>query len=104
MDVARERARQYLKALPVRDRVMLVRADGMATPATAFEVDHKKIEDAIAASQAGATALNIDRALLFARHVQGQDGRRVGEIAFIGAGTYGAARSRHGRRCRAISA
>jgi hypothetical protein len=86
MDVARERARQYLKALPIRDRVMLVRADGMATPATAFEVDHKKIEDAIAASQAGATALNIDRALLFARHVQGQDGRRVGEIAFIGPG------------------
>ena len=86
MDVARERARQYLKALPVRDRVMLVRADGMATPATAFEVDHKKIDDAIAASQAGATALNIDRALLFARHVQGQDGRRVGEIAFIGPG------------------
>jgi hypothetical protein len=86
MDVARERARQYLKALPVRDRVMLVRADGMATPATAFEENRKKIEDAIAASQAGATALNIDRALLFARHVQGQDGRRVGEIAFIGAG------------------
>ena len=86
MDAARERARQYLKALPARDRVMLVRADGMATPATAFEVDRKKIEDAIAASQAGATALNIDRALLFARHVQGQDGRRVGEIAFIGPG------------------
>src|SRR5450756_2645520 len=37
MDVARVRARQYLKALPTRDRVMLVRADGMATPATAFE-------------------------------------------------------------------
>ena len=86
MDVARERARQYLKALPARDRVMLLRADGMATPATAFEVDRKKIEDAISASQAGATALNIDRALLFARHVQGQDGHRVGEIAFIGPG------------------
>ena len=86
MDVARERARQYLKALPARDRVMLVRADGMATPATAFEVDRKKIEDAITASQPGATALNLDQALLFARHVQGQDGRRVGEIAFIGPG------------------
>ena len=86
MDVARERAQQYLKALPARDRVMLVRADGMATPATAFEVDRKKIAEAIASSQAGATALNIDRALLFARHVQGQDGRRVGEIAFIGPG------------------
>ena len=86
MDVARDRARQYLRALPVRDRVMLVRADGMATPATAFEVDRKKIEDAIKASSAGATALNLDQALLFARHVQGQEGHRVGEIAFIGAG------------------
>ncbi len=86
MDVARDRARQYLKALPVRDRVMLVRADGMATPATAFETDHKKVEDAIKASQPGATALNLDQALVFARHIQGQDGHRVGEIAFIGPG------------------
>ena len=86
MDVARDRARQYLKALPVGDRVMLVRADGMATPATAFEVDRKKIEQAITASEPGATALNLDRALLFARHIQAQDGHRPGEIAFIGPG------------------
>ena len=86
MDMARDRARQYLKALPVRDRVMLVRADGMATPVTAFETDRKKIESAIDASEPGATALNLDQALAFARHVQGQDGHRVGEIAFIGAG------------------
>jgi von Willebrand factor type A domain/Aerotolerance regulator N-terminal len=86
MDVARDRARQYLKALPVRDRVMLVRADGMATPATAFEVDRRRIEEAITASQAGATALNLDQALVFARHIQGQDGHRAGEIAFIGPG------------------
>jgi hypothetical protein len=86
MEVARDRARQYLKALPVRDRVMLVRADGMATPATAFEVDRKKIEEAITASEPGATALNLDQALVFARHIQGQEGHRVGEIAFIGPG------------------
>ena len=86
MDVARDRARQYLKALPARDRVMLVRADGMATPATAFEVDRNKVENAIKASQPGATALNLDQALVFARHIQGQDGHRVGEIAFIGPG------------------
>jgi hypothetical protein len=86
MDVARDRAQQYLKALPVRDRVMLVRADGMATPATAFEVDHNKVENAIKASQPGATALNLDQALVFARHIQGQDGHRVGEITFIGPG------------------
>src|SRR5690242_17688054 len=46
MDVARERARQYLKALPARDRVMLVRADGLATPATRFENDRKKVDAA----------------------------------------------------------
>ena len=86
LDIARDRARQYLRALPARDRVMLVRADGLATPATAFEQDRKKVDAAIRASQPGATALNLDQALAFARHVQGQDGRRVGEIAFIGAG------------------
>jgi hypothetical protein len=86
LDAARDRARQYLKALPARDRVMLVRADGLATPATAFEQDRKKVDTAIRASQPGSTALNLDQALTFARHVQGQDGRRVGEIAFIGAG------------------
>ena len=86
MDIGRERARQYLHALPGRDRVMLVRADALATPATAFEPDRRKLESAIQASQPGSTALNLDQALAFARHMQGQDGRRVGEIAFIGPG------------------
>jgi len=86
MNLGRERARQYLRALPARDRVMLVRADALATPATAFEPDHRKVEAAIQASEPGSTALNLDQALAFARHMQGQDGRRVGEIAFIGPG------------------
>lgn len=86
MDAARQRARQYLRALPARDRVMLVRADGLATPATAFEPDHRKVESAIMASQPGSTALNLDQALAFARHVQAEDGHTPGEIAFIGSG------------------
>src|SRR5947199_7128675 len=69
MDQARQRARQYLRALPLRDRVMLVRADALATPATAFEPDHQKVEAAIQASEPGATALNLDQALSFARHI-----------------------------------
>ena len=60
MDLARERARAYVRAVPARDRIMLVRADALATPATAFEPDHKKLEEAIADSQPGATALNLD--------------------------------------------
>jgi len=86
LDIAKQRARQYLHALPARDRVMLVRADGLATPATAFEPDRKRVEEAIQASQPGSTALNLDEALAFARHIQSQDGRRAGEIAFIGPG------------------
>jgi hypothetical protein len=85
MDTARLRARQYVRALPPRDRVMLVRADALVTPATAFEPDHKRVEAAIQASQPGATALNLDQALAFARHIQMQEGRRAGEIAYIGA-------------------
>src|SRR6185369_6088496 len=86
MEQARDRARRYLRALPARDRVMLVRGDALATPATAFEPDHKKIEAAIQASQPGSTALNLDQALVFARHAQSQEGGRIGEIAFIGSG------------------
>jgi hypothetical protein len=86
MDLARERARRYLRALPSQDRVMLVRADGLATPATAFEPDRRKVEAAILASRPGFTALNLDQALLFARHIQSQEGRRAGEIVFVGTG------------------
>ncbi|HTS27147.1 MAG TPA: VWA domain-containing protein [Bryobacteraceae bacterium] len=86
MDLARERALRYLHALPARDRVMLVRADALATPATAFEPDRRKVEAAIQASEPGATALNLDQALAFARHVQSQDSGRAGEIVFVGSG------------------
>ena len=86
MDLAKERAHRYLHALPARDRVMLVRADAMATPATAFEPGHQKIDDAIQASEPGSTALNLDQALAFARHVQSQEGGRAGEITFVGSG------------------
>ena len=86
MDLARERARRYVPRLPSRDRVMLVRADALATPATAFEPGRAKIEEAIRQSEPGSTALNLDQALAFARHIQSQQGRRAGEIAFIGTG------------------
>jgi von Willebrand factor type A domain/Aerotolerance regulator N-terminal len=86
MDLARERARRYVRALPSRDRVMLVRADALATPVTSFEPGRAKIEEAIRQSQPGSTALNLDEALSFARHIQSQQGRRAGEIAFIGSG------------------
>ncbi|MGD0364748.1 MAG: VWA domain-containing protein [Bryobacteraceae bacterium] len=86
MDAARDRARAYIRAVPARDRVMLVRADALATPATAFEPDRQKLEAAVAESQPGATALNLDQALAFARQIQVQNGRRAGEVVFVGTG------------------
>jgi hypothetical protein len=86
MDLARERARAYVRAVPLRDRIMLVRADALTTPATAFEPDRKKLEQAIADSQPGATALNLDQALAFARQVQTGSGRRAGEVVIVGTG------------------
>jgi hypothetical protein len=86
MDVARQRARQYVRAIPASDRVMVVRADALATPATVFEPDRAKIDAAIAGSTPGSTALNLEQALAFARRLQSQGGRKPGEIAFVGTG------------------
>jgi hypothetical protein len=86
MDVARERAQAYVKAAPPRDRVMLVRVDALATPATSFEPDRRKLEKAIYESQPGSTALNLEQAFAFARQVQAQGGRHGGEIVLVGSG------------------
>ncbi len=85
MDDVRDRARAYVKAVPPSDRIMVVRADALATPATAFESDRRKLEDAIARSSPGATALYLDQALAFARQTQVLGSRRAGEIVFAGA-------------------
>src|SRR5256885_15296797 len=53
MDEARDKARAYLKSVPASDRVMLVRADALTTPATAFESDRTKLEQAVAESAPG---------------------------------------------------
>jgi hypothetical protein len=86
MDEARAKAGAYLKSVPASDRVMLVRADALTTPATAFESDHAKLEQAIAQSEPGATALNLDHALEFARQEQALGSHRVGEIVYVGPG------------------
>jgi len=86
MDEARRTARNYLRALPSTDRLMLVRADALATPATGFLASRQALEKAIVESSPGATALNLEQAFGFARQAQKLQGRRSGEIAFVGAG------------------
>jgi|YNPMSStandDraft_1061717.scaffolds.fasta_scaffold00398_11 hypothetical protein len=82
---ARELARAWLRRLPAGDRVMLVRADALTTPATPFTEDRALLEEAIARSQPSATALRLGRALAFADRLR-RSGGNAGEIVFIGSG------------------
>src|SRR5271155_4750186 len=59
IDRARQAADSYVNALPPADRVMVVRADVLATPALLFESDRKKIHLAIDQTQPGAAPLNL---------------------------------------------
>jgi hypothetical protein len=85
IDQARLAARNYVNALPRADRVMVVRAGVLATPALLFESDRKKIQLAINQTQPGAASLNLQGALDFAQRAQRIQAQHPGEIVFIGA-------------------
>jgi len=85
IDQARAAARGYLRALPANDRLMIVRAGALATPAVLFESDRRKLQQAIDETQPGAGPLNLQQAFDFARQAQKLHAQRPGEIVFIGA-------------------
>ena len=85
IDQARAAARSYVKQLPASDRVMVLRADVLATPATVFEPDRLKIQEAIDQTQPGSGPLNVQQALDFAQRAQKLQAQRPGEIVLIGA-------------------
>ncbi len=86
MAAARRGALDYLRALAPQDRVLLVRADALATPVTPFTRNRPEIEQAIRASRPGATALNLHAALEVARSAQKLASGRPGEIVLVGSG------------------
>jgi len=86
MDLAKASALGWLRAVPTADRVLLVRADALASPVTAWELDRRKVARAILESQPGATALNLSQSLTFARELQRGSGSLPGEIAYTGPG------------------
>jgi von Willebrand factor type A domain/Aerotolerance regulator N-terminal len=86
IDQARAVARTYARRLPAGDRVMVLRADVLATPATLFESDRARIQQAIDQTQPSAASLNIQGALEFAQQAQKVRAEHPGEIVFVGAG------------------
>jgi len=86
LDQAKSAALSYVNSVAPADRVMLVRADALATPVTPFESDHKAIADAIRRSQPSTSALNLEQALEFAQQAQTLQSQKAGEIVFVGAG------------------
>lgn len=85
IDQARTSAKAWLAKVPRGDRVMLVRADALSTAATAFESNHKVIEEAITQTRPGPSALRLGAALKFARQAQQGGSHRAGEIVYAGA-------------------
>ena len=86
MDEARTSAITYVRRLPAADRIMLVRADGLATPVTSLETNRAKVEQAIRETKPSSAALNLEQAIEFAERVQKLHSKRPGEIAYFGAG------------------
>ncbi len=86
MDQARLAAKQWLKAVPAGDRVMLVRADGLATAATAFESRRQVVDEAISLTRPTSSALQLESALRYAKQSLTNQGRLTGEIVYAGAG------------------
>jgi hypothetical protein len=86
LDQAKNAALVYINSLPQLDRVMLVRADALATPVTQFESNKNAVADAIRRSRPSTSALNLEQALEFAQQAQKLQSQKAGEIVFVGAG------------------
>jgi hypothetical protein len=89
LDEVKTVARGYLRSLRGGDRVMIVRADALATPVTAFESNRQVLEDAVRRSQPSASKLNLEQAFDFAKHAQAMQSPQAGEIVFAGVGRVG---------------
>ena len=85
LDQAKQFALAYLQKVPTDDRVMIVRADALPTPATTFETRREKLQAAIQQSQPSASALNLQQAIEFAQRTQRLQPQHAGEIVFAGA-------------------
>jgi von Willebrand factor type A domain/Aerotolerance regulator N-terminal len=84
LEAAKQKAREYVNSLPPHDRVMLIRADSIATPVTSFSENRKQVFRAIAESKPSYSALNLASALNLGYHALKWSNAGTGEVVFIG--------------------
>jgi hypothetical protein len=77
-------ARQYIGTISESDRVMIVFADALATPATAFTTDRVQLRRVIAEAEPGYSSLNLEQVLSYAQQAQQWSGSAPGELVYIG--------------------
>jgi hypothetical protein len=86
LDDAKDKARAYVRALPATDRIMVVRADALPSPATGMDSDRQAIEKAIYESRPGASALDLQQAFAFSEQVRRLHAKRAGDVVYVGPG------------------
>jgi hypothetical protein len=84
LELAKQEARRYIASLPARDRVMLIRADSLATPATSFSSDRSQVLAAVDGSTASYSALNLTSALELANRAMTWSDSGPGEVVYAG--------------------
>ena len=77
-------ARQYLGGLPKRDRVLVARVSGIASPLTSFTNDEGKLLRAVDGTESDFSALNLDQAFEFAHQAQTWSSGRPSDVIYIG--------------------
>ena len=84
LDLEKRAAQRYVGTIGGNDRVLVVRADGLAAPATPFTSNADQLAKAIAGSASQFSALNLEQALSFAQQAQSWSGGRRGDIVYVG--------------------
>jgi uncharacterized membrane protein len=83
---AKRLALGWLRRLPPQDRVMVVRADSLATPITQFEGNLGALEAAVRGAGPSSSALDLQPAFELAGQALRLHARRAGEIVYAGPG------------------
>lgn len=77
---------RYLAGLPRRDRVLIARVSGIASPATSFTSDRAQWNSAVDETQSDDSALNLDQVFEFSRQAVNWSSGHSADAVYIGPG------------------